>query len=295
MILKMFKLGLKNIVTNWKVFFIYYIIVLIVGFTLAMPLNYTIISEIAKSFTSNLIMESFNLASFLEVIVNVYPGIIKYYSVLLVILFFMIILISFFLSGGSLYSYINNENSVKKFFSEGINYYFMIMKAFFLILLCYAVSMVLFLIISKFRWSVIDKKGWEVAHYIILFFSVIFLVFLINFFTMLFDYVKIYIVRNKESKARVAFKEAFSLIWHNIGKTLFLYYIIIFVEIVILFLLILFRWIIQEHRISSIIIVIIISQMMMGVRVIARLLRYSAQNIMFGELMKEEVIVYEEA
>lgn len=295
MVLKMFKLGFNNILAIWKVFVIYYIFLLIIGFSLTMPLNYTVISEMAKSYRSNLMMESFDLASFVEVIINVYPGVIKYYSASLIVLVFIIILASFFLSGGVLSSYINKENSVRKFFSEGIKYYFSIMKAFFLILLCYVMSIVLFLLISKFRRVVIDERGWEVAHYIILLFSVILLVFFVNFFAMLFDYIKIYIVRNNVSKARIAFKEVFSLIWHNLGKTLFLYYIIIFIEIVILFLLILSRSIIQEHSISSIIIVIIISQMMMVVRIITRLLRYSAQNIMFGELMKQEVMSYEEA
>jgi len=284
------KNGIKVILRNWKVFFIYYVFILLIAYILILPADATILGAIAKSVKSDFLLKEFNLAIITEVLKIQFPGLTQIYRGIIPAVIIIVILIILFFAGGSLYAYIYNENDVKKFFSQSANYFWVIFKSALMILLCYIASVALFLLISKIKWALITEKGWEIAHYIITFLFLLILLFMMHFFTMLFDYVKICIVRMNQFKASAALRKAFSFVLHNLKDTLLLYYLIMILEILIIMLLFFINFLFF-HAFSSMVGIIIsfaIMQLMVIVRIIARLLRYSSQAIMFEVLKQKE-------
>lgn len=288
MITDALKKGLMLIFRSWKIFFIYYIFVALMALILILPASYTIIKDVGLTVKAGSLIKSFTPVTFIEIIVNNYPGLLKFYLPYMLIVLVLFIMGALFLSGGALSMYTMRKNSIVEYFTESIAYFGSILRGFLLMIPFYILAIVIFFLLSLLRREYIVEKGWEMTYYIVQIISLIVLLFLLNFVSMLFDYLRITIIASNEKKVFVGFKKAFSFVFSHSGKTLGLFYLISISEFIFIIIFLALKNLLATHTMFTILLYAVIAQLGIAVRIMGRLLTYASQQALYQNLNKGE-------
>lgn len=284
MIIQSIKEGLKKVFINWKVFLFYYIFIMLISLILILPILTALILEMSYSLKVNDLLKKIDPYYFFEVFTNnsYYLSVFFPLVILLSLIYLIYLLVS---SGGALSIYSENKNSLKDFFYAGIEYFPAILRGFLLTLAFYILPIIIILSLFKFRWTYLYERGAEKAYFVTQIFGLILLIFLFNFSSMIFDYLRIDLIVEKHKKARKALLNSLLFIFGNLKKTLLLFYAISILQLIVLFLL----WEIEKvsNKIAFILAVIVV-QISIIIRIIGKLMKLAAQQSLYLK-MRENI------
>jgi len=277
--------GIKKVLCNWKIFLFYYLFLLLISSLLILPLLVAIIKEISHSWIAVDLLQKNNPTSFIEFLIN-NPS---YLSILFPLVIFLSVIFLFyaiFTSGGALKIYSENKNSLKDFFYWASEFFPAILRGFLLVLPFYLLSMLLVSAIFQFRWRFLYERGLEKIYFITELLAILILIFLLNFSSMIFDYLRIDLIVNKHKKARNALLNAILFIFGNIKKTLLLFYSVSIIQLISLILLFGIERMIQFNKLDYIFITLI-TQLCIIVRIIGKLTKMSSEESLYIALEKD--------
>lgn len=277
--------GIKKVLCNWKIFLFYYLFLLFISALLILPLLVAIIKEISYSLRADDLLYKNNPTSFIEVLIN-NPTYLVILIPLAIFLSIMFLFYATFSSGGALKIYSENKNSLKDFFYWGADFFPAILRGFLLMLPFYLLSIILVSAIFKFRWSFVYERGLEKTYFITELLAILVLIFLVNFSSMIFDYLRIDLIINKHKQARKALLNALLFIFGNVKKTLLLFYSVSIIQLMLLILLFGIERMLKFDKMNYIFIPIV-SQLCIIVRIIGKLTKLSSEESLYVSLEKE--------
>lgn len=288
MITNSFKKGIRLIFRIYKVFLFYYIFVSLIAALIIVPIVVIFIKDFASTITAESLIKNFNPVVMIEDMRSNHPGLMYHYWPYILIVFAFFVLGAILFSGGALSSYNMRKNSFTNFLIEAITHFGGIIRGFLLVIPLYVLTLVIFYLISLFRWKYIYEKGWEYAYYIIQLASFVILIFMLNFFSMLFDYLRIHLIINHERKALVGFKRAFSFVFSNLKKTIGLFYMISVAETLAILLFYVIKNMLNTRTLLTILLYALLAQFGIIIRILGRLTKYASQQALYQDLYKGE-------
>jgi hypothetical protein len=271
-IFKSFMEGIKQVNTNKKMLLTLYLFNFIFALIITVPLYSFLLSVLGKSLLANDLIQKFDVKLLVEFIPQHIDALKPFWGLIffVVIVFFVL---GSYLSGGIItrFKHAGNDRFLAQFF-QGCGAYFL---RFFRLMLISLIFYCIVLIISLILWLVIGLMLGSTSLTFII--PGLFLIFLILFTNMLFDYAKIEtVVHDRKGMFRTAFK-ALKFVFRNLGKTLGLYYLIFLLAVILIVILTSIKNIIIPANWSLIIVLFIVQQLIILARLWIRMLFFSGQ------------------
>ena len=286
-----FKKGIRLIFRIYKVFLLYYVFVSLIAALIIIPIVVIFIKDLAATITAESLIKNFNPVVIFENLRSNHSGLMYHYWPYLLIAIFAFIIGALLFSGGALSSYYMRKNSFTNFFIEAITHFGAIIRGFLYMIPVYFLALVIFYLISLFRWEYVYEKGWENIYYIVQLISVVILIFLLNFISMLFDYLRIHLIINHERKALIGFKRSFSFVFSYMKKTMGLFYLISFAELLAILLFYVLKNMLHTYTMFTILLYALIAQFGIIIRILGRLAKYASQQVLYQDLYKGENVI----
>lgn len=204
--------------------------------------------------------------------------------------FLLFLIAQVFLSAGIISVY-NQENVISRFhtfFSEGVRFFSrFLLIMFFSWILFFLAGFCLNQLFGSWVNKVAENSISERAPFFLnLFFSLVILLILF-FVQMLFDYARINVVVNNSKNVIKSIINAFSFVFNNIGKTLGLYYLIIFIHLMLAVAFSLFeRWLPQNSFLMIIALFFVQQIFVLGV-ITVRLWLYASELSLFKDIKRK--------
>jgi len=232
-VIHVFKQSIRQLPEYRNMIFLLYGIELILAFSLVIPLQNQFVKMIGYSLLSREILQGFEMNVFIEWAVHWSKGASTQLDFILLIGLIYLVL-SIFLQGGILGTIIRDEEAsfLNHFFGNAGHYFNRFFRLFiFMIPLVFMIIMINASLGALLKWIAGDSEALRFLSNV---FRLILTLILFLFVKMVFDYAKIQTVFRERMRMLKTIYEALAFVWRNLGKTLFLFYLIGFLGLAIL-------------------------------------------------------------
>ncbi|RKY86287.1 hypothetical protein DRQ09_06290 [candidate division KSB1 bacterium] len=316
-VFKAFAKGINSSIRVKKIILFVFIVNLIFGLVLALPLYNTLQNSFGNSLVRNNMMKGFDYQWWSEFqfnnkgfVTSFNPSIIGIGAILnniqglfygyffrptfspIIVLAIIFMIINSFFAGGLLEIYNSEENkySMRQFFSGCGTYFFRFLRLMIISLILYAVFFIWVRGLLDSLHSTITQNAKTERFVVILrFIEDILMIFFICFINMIFDYAKIRTVVEKGKWMVIETVKSICFIFSHFFKVLGLYYLIVIMGVIFGVLYWVAHTQIVQNTLWMVLIMIVIQQIYIGIKIWIRFTFFGSEMAFFkGNTIPEE-------
>ncbi|MFW6160834.1 MAG: hypothetical protein ACOC57_06800 [Acidobacteriota bacterium] len=206
--------------------------------------------------------------------------------------FLLFLFVKAFLSAGllSIYNQEQVNSRSRTFFGEGIRFFprfliIMFVSWIFFLLVGICLNQFLGLIVKRVAENSVSDRT---PFFLNLFFS-LFVLLLLFFIQMLFDYARINVVVQNSKNIIKSIIQAFSFVFNNLGKTLSLFYLIILIQFVLVITFIFVEGRLPQHTFPGIIVLLVVQQLFILGIISLRCWLYASELSLYKDIIQNGI------